>query len=94
MSADRVLATIPKRDGEEIRATLNEYKGNLYAHLRVYFLSDVSGEWHPTKAGITVAADRFEELEAAVAALRTAIDEAPQKRPDRIERYARARRPA
>jgi hypothetical protein len=88
---DCVVATIQRRDGEELRATLNEYKGSLYAHLRVYFRSDVDGEWHPTRAGITVRADRFDELEAAIAALRKAIDAEPKKRPDRYERYARQR---
>lgn len=95
MSTDRVVATIKRaRDNEQLRATLNEYKGAWYAHLRIYFLSDVSGEWHPTQKGVSIAAESFHELEAAIVALRKAIDEAPKKRPDRIERYKRARRSA
>lgn len=92
MSADRVVATIKRaRDNEELRATFNAYKGAYYAHLRLYFRSDVDGEWHPTHKGISIAAESFHELEAAVAALRKAIDQAPKKRPDRYERYNRER---
>lgn len=89
--ADRVVHTIPKREGEEeIRATLNWYKGSLYAHLRLYFRTD-GGEWKPTQRGVTLPAERLNELEAAIAALRSAVDAEPPRRPDRYERYARER---
>src|SRR4051812_29627558 len=90
---DRIVHTIDKRDGEEIRATLSTFKGALYFSLRVYFRSE-DGEWHPTKKGITLAAERLEELEAAVAALRTNVDAEPARRPDRIQRYVRDRQEA
>jgi hypothetical protein len=91
--ADKVVATIERaRDTEQLRATLNEYKGSWYAHLRIYFRNDAD-EWCPTRQGVSISADRFEELEAAVRALRKAIDEAPRttSRPGRRERYRRER---
>lgn len=89
---DRVVHTIKRaRENEELRATFGEYKGAHYCHLRLYFRSDVDGEWHPTHKGISIAAESFHEIEAAVGALRKAIAEAPAKRPDRHQRYARSR---
>ena len=91
VSADHLVSTIDRREGEQLRITYAEFKGRQYVHFRVYFLSDVDGEWHPTRAGVTIAADRFHEIESAVAEVRKLIDAAPKKRPDRYERYARER---
>lgn len=76
--ADRVIFEIEKNSIERIRATLNHYKGTLYAHIRVYYLAD-GDEWRPTQKGIAIAVDRLDELEAAVAALRAAVDSSAER---------------
>lgn len=72
MSDDKVIHKIAQRDDQEIRATLNEYKGREYAHLRTYWRAP-DGEWRPTKKGIAIAAEDFGELEEAVAMLKAAL---------------------
>ena len=91
--SERVVATLRTRERQELRATVSIFKSVTYVHLRTYVL-EACGDWHPTRAGITLAAGRFDELEAAIAALRKAIDAEPVRRPDRVERFARERRPA
>lgn len=90
MSTDRVVATIPRRDGEELRATLSPYQGRTFAHLRVYYCDD-AGEWKPSKSGIAIDVERFSELEDAVKALRREIDSEPKrvkKEPGRRRAFA------
>ena len=69
MSAERTVHRIEKRDGEEIRATVSEYRGEEYLSLRVYFRSQ-DGQWLPTRKGITLASSRLDELEIAITKLR------------------------
>lgn len=90
MSDDRVVHAFPKRDDEEVRASVSTFKGSLYVSLRIYYRGD-DGEWHATKKGITLTVEALDELEAAIAALRKAVDETPASTPDRYERYNRAR---
>lgn len=71
--SDRIVYRIEKRDGEEIRATLKRYRGTVYAHLRVFYRAE-DGEFRPTQKGISLSADRFDELELAIGALRRAIE--------------------
>jgi hypothetical protein len=89
---DRLVHHIDRREGERICFSISEFKGSLYLSVRVYFRAD-DGEWRPTKKGVTVHVEQLPELEAGVAALRGAIDEAPAptSRPGRLERHRRAR---
>jgi hypothetical protein len=65
---DRVVYAFPKNRDEEIRATLNTFKGRRYAHLRVY-VADENGVDHPTRKGIAVNVEDLPKLLAAVEAL-------------------------
>ena len=94
MNVDRTVASIKRARGEELRVVLGHFKGRAYVHIRTWFLSQVDGEWHPTHRGVTVAADDFGEFEAAMRDVRKLLDELPQKRPDRIQRYVRWRQGA
>ena len=85
---DRVIHSIPRRDGEEVRATLGEYRGKTYASLRVYFRAD-DDSWRPSKAGIAIDVERFSELEDAIDALRKAIHGEGKRIPK--QRYGRGR---
>lgn len=68
------LATVPRRDGAELRITWDEYKGSPYMGLREW-TKDRSGgpSMFPTKTGITV---RRGELPALARAVADAIDRA------------------
>lgn len=67
-SDDRVVYAFPKNRNEEVRATLNTFKGNRYAHVRVY-VADEDDVDHPTRKGIAVAVEDLPKLLAAVEAL-------------------------
>jgi hypothetical protein len=56
---------------EEVRVSLEEYKGNRYIDLRVYFKAD--DEFKPSKKGLTLSPDLLPELEQAVQKLKEAI---------------------
>jgi len=64
-----VLHAIPTTANQEIRVSLTEEEGRVYADLRVY-LRDAAGYTSPTPQGITVPLDQLAELEMAVAKLR------------------------
>ena len=62
---DKVITTFRKNSTEEVRATLSEFKGRQYASVRAYVEAD-SGEWVPTKKGLTLPVDLLPELARAV----------------------------
>lgn len=41
-----------KADGQQLRLTVSEFRGNLYLGIR-YWLEGIDGEWFPTKAGFS-----------------------------------------
>lgn len=44
---------IYEKEGEQMRLTVSEFRGNLYFGMR-YWLQDITGEWFPTKAGFSM----------------------------------------
>lgn len=44
---------IHEKEGEQIRLTVSEFRGNLYFGIR-YWLQDITGEWFPTKSGFSM----------------------------------------
>lgn len=93
--SERVIYTIPRRDGEEVRATLAPFRGRLYANVRL-FVRGLDGAWRATKHGLTIAAEELDHLEAAVRALRSAVDDDTftPRRESRESRYNDSRREA
>ena len=54
------IAAIPKKDGLEIRATLIEYRNELYVDIREYMTGDdYSG---PTKKGVRFHSENWDEF--------------------------------
>ncbi|HFZ8394687.1 TPA: transcriptional coactivator p15/PC4 family protein [Salmonella enterica subsp. enterica serovar Saintpaul] len=41
-----------EKEGEQVRLTVSEFRGNLYMGIR-YWLQDITGEWFPTKSGFS-----------------------------------------
>ena len=58
---DRLITTMEKNSQEEIRFSLQEYRGTDLIDIRVYFDAD-SGKRRPTKKGISIPVDRFDEF--------------------------------
>lgn len=42
-----------KPDGQQVRLTVSEFRGNLYIGIR-YWIMDLENEWVPTKAGFSI----------------------------------------
>lgn len=67
----RVLATFPRKDGQELRVTLDSFNGRPFLNARLWFTAD-DGTHRPTKKGITVGS---RDLRAFAGAILDAIDE-------------------
>jgi hypothetical protein len=59
---------VEKREGERIRIGFNEYEGREYIDIRQQYQTEEE-EWRPTKKGVTLPADKLDELKEAVARL-------------------------
>ena len=80
MAEDKVVASFRRNPTEEVRATLNEFRGRRYMHLRIYYQDD-NGEWKPTRKGVSLPTDFMPELKEAVLALEKALAEEDEAEP-------------
>ncbi|KAI8612466.1 transcriptional Coactivator p15-domain-containing protein [Chytriomyces sp. MP71] len=51
------------------RARLSEFKGHKYADIREYYEEKGSGEWKPTKKGVTLNKAELQELQKVIGEL-------------------------
>ena len=56
-----LLGEIQKNSTEKIRVSTESYKDHEFIDVRVYYEDD-TGEWKPTKKGVTIAPDKVDEL--------------------------------
>lgn len=56
-----LLSKFEKRENEEIRISLGEYKEHNYIDIRQYFVNE-DGEWKFTKKGITIKPHQIDLL--------------------------------
>ena len=56
---------IQKSATEQVRISLNEFKGKKYIDIRTYYLAD-DEEYKPTKKGVTLSVNLFQELKTGV----------------------------
>jgi len=78
---DKILFRADRSTGREIRLTLREYQGKPMLDLRNFYLDSSTGEYRPTKQGISLSSpemvdDLAVELQNAVEALRKQIAKA------------------
>lgn len=57
-----------KSKTEQVRISINEYRGHEYIDIRIFYLSD-DDKFLPTKKGVTVKKDLYPELLAGVVQL-------------------------
>jgi hypothetical protein len=76
MTTTAMIATIPKARGEEVRITLEEYRGRHLFGVRIWADYDGSGEARPTKKGVSF---KIEQLPGLIEALQAAAAEARQR---------------
>ena len=46
-----------KNNGNAVKVTVNEFRENLYLHIREYAMDGDTGQWFPTKCGFAMPAD-------------------------------------
>ena len=56
-----LIGEIAKNSIEKIMVSLSEYKGFTFVDIRVHY-EDGTGEWKPTKKGVTITPDKIDEL--------------------------------
>ena len=69
---DKVVGTVEKNALERIQIAVKEYHGHLYIDVRLWFLGD-DEQWHPTKKGITVSPDQWDEFMTALGRVATEL---------------------
>jgi hypothetical protein len=68
VTTGQVIATFEKNTKEEVRVTVDEFRGRKLMNLRVYY-KDESGQFKPGKQGIALAVDRYRDLADAIVKL-------------------------
>ena len=62
---DKIIATIPKSDIEEVRILLGEYTGKQRIDIRTWFKNQ-AGVLMPTKKGVSIPVEKWPELKKAL----------------------------
>jgi hypothetical protein len=69
MPDDRKVLHEFKRNAEEtLRVSLSTFKGRTYVDIRIFY-EDAKGELAPTKKGVTITPDLWDEFRTGVAAV-------------------------
>lgn len=55
------MHSIDKTETERVQIEMKNYKGKDYMDIRVYFKAE-TGDWLPTKKGVTIAANKLNEF--------------------------------
>jgi hypothetical protein len=69
-----VVGEMEKGWNEKILFSVSEFKGKKYADIRIYYEDD-EGEWKPTKKGLTVNLDSFQDFRERVEELERFLKE-------------------
>ena len=51
-----------KPNGNAVKDTVNEFRDQLYLHIREYAMDGDTGQWYPTKSGYSMPADEVSSL--------------------------------
>lgn len=64
-SVGELIVSFEKNSKEEVRVSVDEFRGRKIINMRVYYRND-AGEWLPGKQGVALALDRYRDLADAV----------------------------
>jgi predicted transcriptional regulator len=70
----REITSFPKNSREEVRVSIDEFKGKRIFSLRVFY-QDAVGVMRPSKKGLTLTVEKFSEFKEAVMKLEAALEE-------------------
>ncbi len=70
--SSQLVAQFEKNSKEEVRVSIDDFRGRKIINIRVYYRSD-RGEWLPGKQGLALAVDRYRDLADAILRLGEAL---------------------
>jgi len=56
------IGELQKNANQKLKVELKNYKGHDFIDIRTYYEDKESGEWKPTKKGVTIDPDKAQEL--------------------------------
>ena len=59
---ENIIAQVKKNSREVIRISEKEYEGYKFIDVRIYYMDKNSGEYKPTKKGISIMPNNAEEI--------------------------------
>jgi len=72
-NSEQLVAVINRSPTQQIQIRVNEFKGKRYVDLRTFYLDDKDETYKPTRKGVSVPVENFEDLKAALAAVDAAL---------------------
>ena len=75
-----LVQAIDKTLGNRIHVRISEFKERDYLDIRNYY-EDENGEWKPTRKGIAIPVEFYDELVAAIAAAKDIIETRKANKP-------------
>jgi len=70
---EKVIAEFPKNQMEKVVIGLTQFNRKDLFYIRVYF-KDKEGSWHPTKKGVTLSVNCWEDFQKAFGQLQKTIE--------------------
>lgn len=70
---DELVAVINRGQTQQIQFRVNEFKGNNYIDIRTYYFDENSEEFKPTRKGISIPVELYEELKEALTKVEGAL---------------------
>ena len=61
-NTSKQLAEFPKNSFEKIIISESNWKDKIYIDIRVWYLDESTGEYKPTKKGVSIQKDEFEDF--------------------------------
>ena len=58
----KMIYSFKRNDTEEVRISAGTYKEKEYVDIRIFYCDKTSGEWKPTKKGVTINRNLFGEF--------------------------------
>ena len=71
----KILHEFKRNEEVTLRVSLSTYKGRTYVDLRLFY-QDAGGELRPTRKGVTITPELWDEFRAGVVAAEAALQEA------------------
>jgi len=72
-NSEQLVAVINRSPTQQIQIRVNEFKGKRYVDLRTFYLDDKDETYKPTRKGVSVPVENFEDLKAALAKVEAAL---------------------